>query len=487
MPKIDRMRIPPGILTGAAVLLLTGCATVPDLGPRRLPAGAADYATARSFAERAEWPAGQWWRDFGDPQLDALVAEALAGSPGVEEAAARMRMASAQVERARAALLPRAGLMGTARYSRITQSIGLPTDGEWHLLGAGLLSAGYDLDLWGKNRSALRASVSEARASEADEAATRLAIAVAVTSAYVDLAELNLRRDVAVDALKVRRSTLDLVGRRTEAGLDPTTALEQARAAVDIAAGNLAAIDEAIALERNAVAALLGAGPDRGLDLRRPSLSSRRALGVPSDIAIELVGRRPDLVAARWRVEAAAQRIGVARAGFYPNVSLAGLIGVASFGLSNLAKDASVIGSAGPAVTLPVFDGGRLRAEYKGARGAYDFAVARYDETLLGGLHEAADAATSLRSLAPRQDAADAALARQEAAYRLGRMRYEGGLSDYQSVLILENALIDARDQAAALRLRGYVLDIALADALGGGFRGRTPSNSLALAQEATR
>jgi len=471
-----RMKTTSKVLTGLMLLLVTGCATVPELEKPASPARPNDYASARSFAgDPADWPTQQWWSDFGDGQLDGLIGQALAGAPSIDAAAARIRIASEQVDLARAALLPKAGLMATARYSRLTQSIGLPTDGEWRLLGAGLLSASYDIDLWGRNRSALRAAVSERRASEADAAAARLALSVAVSSTYADLAQLHLRRDVAADALRLRQQTLDLVGRRFNAGLDPRTALEQAGAGVDTAVGALAAIDEAIALNRNAIAALLGAGPDRGLDLRRPTLTSRGPPGLPADIAIGLIGRRPDVVAARWRVEATAQRVGVARAGFYPNVSLAGLIGVASFGLSNLFKDASIIGSAGPAVSLPLFDGGRRQANYRGARGNYDLAVARYDQALLAALHEAADAVTSLRSLGARQQSADAAASRQEAAYRLSRMRYEGGLSDYQSVLIAENALIEARDQAAALRLRGFVLDVALADALGGGFRGQTP------------
>jgi NodT family efflux transporter outer membrane factor (OMF) lipoprotein len=363
----------------------------------------------------------------------------------------------------------------------------LPTDGNWHLLGAGLLNASYDIDLWGKNRSALRAAVSEQKADAADAAAARLALTISVSSAYTDLSQLFVHRSVAADALKVRQATLDLVTRRFNAGLDPRTAMEQAQAGADAATGTLATVDESIGLNRNAIAALLGAGPDRGLDIRQPELARRRPPGLPADAAIDLMGRKPEIVSARWRVEAEEQRIAVARAGFYPNVSLAGLVGVASFGLSNLFTSASVIGSTGPAVSLPIFDGGRLRANYRGARARYDVAVAQYDEALLRALHQAADAATSLRALVPRQLAADSAVAREEDAYRLSRMRYEGGLSDYQSVLIVENALLDARDQAAALRLRDFVLDIALVDALGGGFRGELPPSKITPVDKAAR
>lgn len=458
---------------------LGGCAAVPHLGPRPEPALPGAYASARSLAGTAQtWPADDWWHDFGDPQLDALVSEAQKTSPTVDLAAARIRIAAAQADLARAALMPRVGATATARDSRITQSIGLPTDGDWHWLMAGLVSLNYDLDLWGKNRAALRASVSERSASEADAATARLALSAAVATTYVDFAELLVRRAVAADATRIRGETRDLVVRRFDAGLEPRTSVEQAEAGLETAGARLAAIDEAIGLNRNALAALLGAGPDRGLSIATPILTNRRPTELPANIPIELVGRNPEVVSARWRVEAAAERIGVARAGFYPNVNLSALIGFASFGLSNLFHSQSLVGSAGPAIGLPIFDGGRLRANYRGARSDYAAAVAAYDAQLLQALHEAADAATSLRALGTRVDRTDAGLTRQEAAYRLARMRYEGGLSDYQTVLINEDALVAAREAAASLRLRGFVLDVALAKALGGGFRGAVPAGN---------
>ena len=458
---------------------LSGCATVPDLCPRPQPAQPDAFASARSLAGTSQdWPTDNWWHDFDDPQLDTLVSEALKDSPTIDEAAARIRIAAAQADLARAALMPRMGATATARDSRITQSIGLPTDGDWHWLMAGLVNLSYDLDLWGKNRAALRAAVSERSAREADAATARLAIEAAVASSYVDFAQLLVRRDAAVDAARIRRETRDLVVRRFDAGLEPRTSVEQAEGSVETAEAQLAAIDEVIGLNRNALAALLGAGPDRGLAIKAPLLTNRRPTELPAHIPIELVGRNPELVSARWRVEAAAGRIGVARAGFYPNVNLSGLIGFASFGLSNLFRSQSLVGSVGPAVSLPIFDGGRLRANYRGARGEYDAAVATYDAELLQALHEAADAATSLRALGTRVDRTNAALARQATAYSLARMRYEGGLSNYQAVLISEDALLAAREQAASLRLRGFALDIALAKALGGGFREPVPAEN---------
>lgn len=463
----------------ATVLMLAGvggCAVVPDLGPRPEPAQPGAFASVRSLAGTSTaWPADDWWQAFGDRQLDTLVEAALRDSPTVDQASARVQMAVAQAELAHAALMPSVGATAATRYSRITQSIGLPTDGDWHWLMAGLVNLNYDLDLWGKNKSALRAAVSEGSARQADAATARLTLAAAVSTTYVDFAQLLVRREVADDAARIRRETRNIVARRFESGLEPRTSLEQAEGSVETAEAQLAAINEAVELNRNALAALVGAGPDRSLSIAPPSLSARASTELPANIPIELLGRNPEVVSARWRVEAAADRIGVARAGFYPNVNLGGLIGLASFGLGDLFDARSVIGSVGPAVSLPIFDGGRLSANYRGARADYDAAVATYNDTLLRALHQAADAATSLRALQPRTVRTNAALARQETAYRLARELYEGGLSDYQNVLIVEDALLTAREQAAALRLRGYALDVALAKALGGGFRGPIP------------
>jgi NodT family efflux transporter outer membrane factor (OMF) lipoprotein len=449
-----------------------GCASVPRLGPTPEPATHRTLTADRALAGGSQdWPEDRWWEDFGDPQLDGLIDEALAGSPSMAQAAARLRVAASHADLARAARLPHVGATATARESRLTQSIGLPTDGEWHLLAAGLASVSHDLDLWGGKRATHRAALSAAQAAATDQATTRNALAGAVATTYVRLAQGLLRRDVAADAERIRGSMRNLVVRRYDAGLEPLVSVEQAEGALETARAELAAVTESIDLTRNALAALIGKGPDRGLEMAAPSLRHRRPPGLPSDVPIALVGRKPEVISARWRVEAAAARIGVARAGFYPNVSLSGLIGLASFGLNTLADSRSVIGSAGPAISLPIFDGGRRKADYRKARGEYEVAVADYDATLLETLRAAADAATSLRALGPRIESTDAAVARHEAAYRLSRIRYEGGLSDYQAVLISENSLLAAREQAASLRLRGFLLDIALAHSLGGGFR----------------
>jgi NodT family efflux transporter outer membrane factor (OMF) lipoprotein len=276
--------------------------------------------------------------------------------------------------------------------------------------------------------------------------------------------------DVAVRAAQSRQETLDLVSRRVADGADTRGELEQAMAGPATARADLAAIDEQIALSRNQIAALMGEGPDSGLAIARPRAAALKAFGLPATLAANLVGRRPDLAAARWRAEAAASRIGVAKAQFYPDINLAAFIGYQSLGISKLFAAGSDIGQVGPAVTLPIFEGGRLRANLRGARADYEAAVASYDQTLTQALHEVADAAASQRALSVRLSASAEALGADEEAYRIARLRYEGGLANYQSVLLAEDAVLTSRRSVVDLQARAFTLDVQLIRALGGGF-----------------
>ena len=309
-------------------MVLASCA--PDLGPRPAIPSASQFETSASLPPGTQpWPKEDWWRDFGDPQLDSLITEALANAPSMAEAAARVELAKAQAINARAALLPTVGATGTVRDSRLSQNIGLPSKGNWDWLGATLLSGSFEIDFWGKNRAALKAATSETAAAQADAAAARLTLAAQVASAYADFARLQVNRDLAASALQVRTEARDLVAVRIKAGTAPKQAMDQAESGVQSATAQLRSVDEAIVLARHMIAALVGAGPDRGDRLTLPTLIHRRSPDLPSDLPLELVGRKPELVAARWRAEAAAQRIHQAKAAYYPNVNLMGVFGVA--------------------------------------------------------------------------------------------------------------------------------------------------------------
>ncbi|HEX6409337.1 MAG TPA: efflux transporter outer membrane subunit, partial [Sphingomicrobium sp.] len=233
---------------------------------------------------------------------------------------------------------------------------------------------------------------------------------------------------------------------------------------------DLEATDEAIALTKNALAALVGNGPDRALTIARPRVGSLRAQGVPADASIELIARRPDIAAARARVEGAGDRIKEAKAAFYPNVNISALVGLQAFGLNNLFSSDSSFGSVTPAVSLPLFHGGALQGQYRGRRGQYDEAVALYDRQVIEALRETADAVTSQKMLVSRLANSRRALADFEEANRLARQRYEHGLSTYLDVLSAEEGVLEARLNVAELETRAFTLDVQLIRALGGGF-----------------
>jgi NodT family efflux transporter outer membrane factor (OMF) lipoprotein len=461
-------------LSSAALSLLAGCASVPDLGPKPAPVTAGSLESGATFAgSQGEWPAEGWWQSLADPQLDTLIAEGLKGSPDVAIAAARVRAAEAMAQQAGAALLPRVGAEASAGGVQQSRNMGIPPafvpDG---IQDTGHIAAtfAFDLDLWGRNRAALAAATSEAEAARVDAAQARLMLTTGIAAAYADLAGYYQALDTANEAVRVRTASADLSGERARAGIENQASQRQAESRAASARADVVALEEAIATTRNRLAALVGAGPDRGLSIARPQMA-RPALGLPANAGIDLIGRRPDIVAARLRSDAAAKRIDVARADFYPNISLSALVGLQSLGLSNLFKSGSEYGNGGAAISLPIFDGGRLQGRYRGSRADYDAAVATYDRTLVAALRDVADIVASRaaneRQLAARRDALTAAAE----ASKLAALRYRAGLSTQIVQLTAEDSMVALSRSVADLEARELALDIALIRALGGGYR----------------
>ncbi|MDE1145331.1 MAG: efflux transporter outer membrane subunit [Azospirillaceae bacterium] len=468
-------------LSAALALTAAACAWVPDVGPAPAPHPAGDYATHASFAAgaAAEWPADRWWTAYGDAQLDALIEEGLAGAPDLAAAAARLRKADALAGQADAALWPK--LTANAQVTEDKQSYRylfpqsfVPKG--YHEVPRATLDLSYDIDLWGKNRASLAAATSEAEAARADLAQARLTLSVGIAAAYADLVQQVADRAAAADAVDVRDRSTGLVRQRHANGLETLGAVRQAEAREAGARADLAAQDETIALTRNRLAALLGAGPDRGLAIQPPAAVQLKAFGLPADVGADLLGRRPDVVTARLRAQALARRIDVAEAAFYPNVNLAAYFGLQTLGLNALTKSGATIGSVGPAVSLPIFEGGALASQYRGARADYDAAVADYDATVAKALQDVADAAVSTRALQVRLAHARDALAAAAEAHRIATARYEGKLSTYLDVLTAEDTLISDRRVLADLEARAFTLDVALVRALGGGYHEAAPS-----------
>lgn len=461
----------------AALLMVTaasGCATLPTAQKLAAVKAPDAFAAASSLpGQGASWPSDNWWAGYKDPQLSSLIAEGLADATDLRIADARFAKARAVIDEARSTLLPSVTVNAQPSVARQSENYLVPgafLPQGWQDYGQGDATLRWQLDFWGKNRATLAAARSDAKAAGAEAAAARLAVSSGIASAYATLAAQCAELDAANDALAIRTKSLALMkGRRVE-GLENEGAVDRAAAALAGAQGDVQAVSEAIDLSRHALAALMGAGPDRGLAITRPAILALNAR-LPDNLPADLIGRRPDIIAARSSAQSAASRIKVAKASFYPSINLTALIGLQSLGLGNLFKSGSVYGSAGPAISLPIFDGGRLRAQYRGAEADYQVAVAQYDATLVQALREVADAATSQRALAGRVQSARRAEEAARSAWQVAGNRYRGGLGTYLDVLTAEDALVSARRTVASLNSRAFALDVTLIRALGGGYQ----------------
>jgi len=292
-----------------AGLTLSACASLPPAPVARVAKTPQAYESAKAFeAPATPWPTDNWWERYDDPQLNALMAEALAGSPDLAQARARVLKAKAAQADATAALLPNITGSGQAQeekysFKNVFPAAFLPPGYQDY--GQTTLNLNWELDFWGKNRAAIAAAVSRSRAAAADLAESRLILTTDVASAYATLAQLYADRDVAAQSVKVREETAGLVAQRVNNGLDTQGDLKQAQAGAPATQADVAALDEQIALTRNQLAALVGKGPDRGLAISRPALPAVAAFGLPAELPAHLIGRRPDIVAARWRAQAA--------------------------------------------------------------------------------------------------------------------------------------------------------------------------------------
>ncbi|MBV9695985.1 MAG: efflux transporter outer membrane subunit [Gammaproteobacteria bacterium] len=461
-------------LIAASLAATGGCAQLPQMHASPATKEVAQLGSSQSFgAPEAAWPGDGWWRAYQDPQLDALMGEALLGAPDLDLARARLSAAAAVSLVAGAARMPEVTgnvLLneGKQSYQYLIPRQALPHG--WNDYGLATLDLSWELDFWGKNRSALAAALSEQRAAEVEIDEARLLLSTSVASAYAGLVDLYTLRDNAAATLALREKTVALFRQRHEFGLETLASVRQVEARQAAAQAELLALDERIGLQKNAIAALVGAGPDRGLAIARPSAQFAGSQGLPANLAADLLGRRPDIVAARLRTEAAARRIDEKKAGFYPSVNLVALIGVQALGLHNLTQSGSDIGSAGTAVSLPIFNTQRLQGQLRGAHAEYDASVAAYNATLVNALRQVADAATSRKSLDGELAAARAAVAAAAEAHQIISNRYQGELATYLDVLTAEDALISARRSEAELETRALILDVSLVRALGGGF-----------------
>jgi len=462
-------------------LILAGCASMGHITPQSklLDTNTLGVGHAIGGANaKLDWPKQQWWEGLNDAQLNRLVASAIADSPSLKVAAARVRQAEAVAGIAEEKTRPDFDAKIQINRERYPYygTTPAPLNATWQWRSEATLAGSYDLDLWGKNRAGLVAAVDQVHMTSAEVQMARLTLETAIVRAYIRLSYQYDLQDLIQTSLTQREKVLAVTKTRQRAGLATDVDVTLIETALPASRRNLEQNDEEITLLRNQLAALIGQGPAAGEKISRPTMTMTAVPGLPSVLPAELLGRRPDIAAQRWRIEAAAQTIKMAKANFYPNINLLAYAGLNAFELSNFLKgDAREFGVA-PAVSLPLFAGGRLRADLGQQTALYDIAVEQYNGTVINALSDVANAITQVRSVQQQTVLTQQSLASAHKAFRLAGSAFQAGLTDSINVLNARIALVTEQQQMAQISARGLDTYVTLMAALGGGMEPELPA-----------
>lgn len=442
--------------------------TVPDAGTAELPADI-------QVAGNAAWPDDRWWTRYGDTQLDALVERALQASPTLAAAAARVTAAQSALAVTRAAAGAEAGVTADANRQRYSANglfpspIGGATVNDFNVK----LQARYDFDLWGRNRAQVAASAGEEFARKAEAAQVRQVLAGSVAASYFELQSLwalaaNLR-----DQASAQQTLVDDQARRVARGLASSDAPRAEAARLAELRARIAEAEAGAVRQREALRALLGRGDDAVASLQARPLPPTQAT-LPPHLGYGLLARRPDLQAARWRVEASMNRVDAAKAAFYPDINLAGSLGLDALTLPHLFKTASRTFFIGPSLALPLFSTGTLKGQLGEARSARDELIADYDQRVLDAVRDVAQAAAALQGLAAQSGRQHEAGALLDAQERSALARQRQGLGDRATTVQAGLAVLRERQAELQLDRQRLQAEVALTQALGGGFHADT-------------
>jgi NodT family efflux transporter outer membrane factor (OMF) lipoprotein len=476
MQREDRNNLRHGlkIALAAGVLgVLAGCASFSGItsSARPIEPGSLGLAPATpALPDNPPETPSFWWRAFGDEQLNGLVDQALANNPGLRAASARLQRMQAASDLTNAAGQPQLNASLDATRQRYSANGLFPPP----IAGANLDSAtlqanaSWELDFFGKNSAALEAALGQVRAAQAEARAARGLLASQVARTYFQWVRLETQRELAERTLHQREAIRALVQERVKAGLDTQLELEQSEATLPEAHLQIEILDEQQQLALNALAALC-AKATRDISLRAPQHSANPA-PVATAVPMDLLGRRSDVAAARWRVQAATHEIDSAKALFYPNINLVAFAGFSSIGFDKLLASDSNQWGIGPAIRLPLFDAGRLRANLRGKTADLDAAVESYNTVVLEAVHEVADQISSAQAIARQTEQHKGALNSAQAAWAIARQRYEAGLGNYLAVLNAESAVLAQRRQDVDLVARALDNRVQLMHALGGDY-----------------
>ncbi|SFP69733.1 efflux transporter outer membrane subunit [Sphingomonas rubra] len=457
------------IVSASLAALVAGCAA-PATRQAVTPVQPAALGLVATTPAPAVAPA--WWRGFGDPQLDRLVADAVDGNPTLDAALARVAQAQAVLSTRRAATEPEATFDAQGQLSRLSgrYTIPPPFAGSTRFVGTGLANLSWNLDLFGRQRAAIRGARASAAAAALDLTAARLALAGSVVSTYLDLVRAEAQAGIVQRTIEARVGSLRLVDVRIRNRLASQLDRQAAATLLAQARQSLVRARSDAVLAKNALAALAGRGVDYPATIRPTAVRLDNGLPLPAAVPADLLARRADIAAAQARIVAAGEGREVARHAYYPNVNLAALAGLQAVGIGNLfSLDAGTVG-VGPAISLPLFDGGRRRADLEGAAAALDLATADYNDRVVGAVREAADGIAQVQALAADRARQREVVRGYAETGRLNAIRASSGLDSRLDLVDNDIRTLDAEQTDAALAVAAAQARVRLAVALGGGF-----------------
>lgn len=453
---------------GVSILSLTACANFADIKPQAqmLQPSANTQQNLPAVWQSADWPT-----QIGGAELQRLITLALAQNPGLAIAQSRITAAGAVVATQRAEQLPSAVASAETTYQRFTEHgmVPPPLAGSFNSNNQMQLGASYEFDFWGKHDAALKAALSQQAVAEAELASSRLLIASSVAQHWLQLLRQTRQLHLTQQQLSLRLEAQQLNQQRQAAGLDNQSDLRQAEFSIAGLRAEILQWQEAQQLSRLQLALLLGQNPDYAAQISLPVIDNSASLPeLPATLPLDLLANKPEVMAARWRVEAMSAQIDVAKAQFYPNINLKAFVGLSSLGLSKLADSGSSIVGVGPAISLPVFEGGRLRAQLKARTAEFDAAVYSYNQSLQSAMKEAAEQIEVLRSNQAQQQQSELALTAQRELTRYAELRQHAGTGSKIAVLQARLSGLVQEKNLAELQIRQASARVSLLRALGG-------------------
>lgn len=486
-PTPPRPRLRPLATVTLLTAVLAGC-VIPAKLPH--PALRDDVPLAGLQAPtRAGWPAAEWWQVYNDPQLDELIALAMKQSPDLAQAHARVQTAeqSVRVAAAQAGL----NINGNAQITRQRMSdhglfppslLGF----DWYNQADLGVQLEYDFDWWGKKRKSIEAALDQAHAAEAQRSAAALTLQNAVADTYFGWLADESRLRLAQQSVAVQDRLLRIAQLRVQQGVDLPDTVQQMRAQLANAQQAQVTLEGSIAIRKVVLAALANVSPAELPSLHPHALPDVEG-SLPDDVRLDLIARRPDIAASRWQIEAALKQTDVARAEYFPDISINAMVGLSSTnqgspdipglltgssgGLGNLFTAGSRVFGLTPAVHLPIFEGGRLKANYGASGAQLDAAIAQYNVTITAAARDVATQAVTAQQIAARRTKQATEVRANQALVATAHARAAHGTQDARQGLAAEAQLLQQRDQAVSLQAQALSTDLALIKALGGGYR----------------